>query len=112
MALGGFLRLTGAPPDSLYGSKVDFGRAVAAREVGSLPLTLGGTVRLGLSLEVGRIAFEQQGLGSKTRAAGSVFAVADTRFGPVFLAWGNTPGIGSAAYLFLGSVLLPHPLLR
>lgn len=112
MALGGFLRLTGAPPDSLYGSKVDFGRAVAAREVGSLPVPLGGTVRLGLSLEVGRIAFEQQGLGSKTRAAGSVFAVADTRFGPVFLAWGNTPGIGSAVYLFLGSVLLPHPLLR
>jgi hypothetical protein len=49
---------------------------------------------------------------AQTRYGGSAFVVADTRFGPVYLAVGNTKGVGTAAYLFLGSVLLPTGLIQ
>jgi NTE family protein len=113
LALGGFLRLSGAPPSSILGSEVVFGRAVLAREVGSLPLPLGGALRLGGSIETGRTSFRNFGVaGGKTRYGSSLFVVGDTRLGPVYLAVGNTPGTGTAVYLFLGSVLLPSGLLR
>jgi len=42
LALGGFLRLSGAPTDSVFGEQVVFGRAVLARQVGTLPVCQGG----------------------------------------------------------------------
>ncbi|MCE2911344.1 MAG: patatin-like phospholipase family protein [Rubrivivax sp.] len=113
LALGGFLRLSGTPPDALADERVAFGRAVLARQVGSLPAAVGGAVRVGLSLEAGK-AGGAGGLlsASPLRTAGSVFTVVDTRFGPVYVGFGHTRHVGSSAYLFLGSVLLPSGLLR
>ncbi|MFN9105482.1 MAG: hypothetical protein ACK5X1_02850, partial [Betaproteobacteria bacterium] len=112
LALGGFLRLSGAPTDSVYGEQVVFGRAVLARQVGTLPAAVGGAVRLGLSLEAGKASGSSDQESGRTRYAGSLFAKVETRFGPMFVAVGHTAGLGTAAYLFLGSVLLPSGLLR
>lgn len=112
LALGGFLRLSGAPPDSVVGQRVVFGRAVLARQIATLPAALGGAVRVGASLEAGK-ASQSNGLAdSPLRAGGSLFTVLDTRFGPVYVGFGHTRHGGSSAYLFLGSVLLPSALLR
>jgi NTE family protein len=112
LALGGFLRLSGAPADSVVGERIAFGRAALARQVATLPATFGGAVRVGLSLEAGK-ASPAGGLSASTlRSAGSLFAMLETRFGPVYVALGHTRHVGSAAYLFLGSVLLPPGLLR
>jgi NTE family protein len=112
LTLGGFLRLSGAPIGGVIGEEVIFGRAVLARQVGSLPAAFGGAVRLGGSVEVGRTGDYRALADGTTRYAGSLFVVADTRFGPVYLAVGNTHGVGTAVYLFLGSVLLPTGLVQ
>ncbi len=112
LTLGGFLRFSGAPTSSMIGQDVIFGRAVLAREVGSLPAALGGAIRVRGSLEAGRAAASQGLADSPTRYGGALFAVAETRFGPLYVGVGNTHGVGTAFYLFLGSVLLPTGLLR
>jgi NTE family protein len=85
---------------------------VLASQVGTLPAAVGGAVRLGLSLEAGKASGSSDQESGRTRYAGSLFAKVETRFGPMFVAVGHTAGLGTAAYLFLGSVLLPSGLLR
>jgi uncharacterized oligopeptide transporter (OPT) family protein len=80
--------------------------------VGSLPAAFGGAVRVGASLESGKASGEQGLSASPTYYSGSLFTEVETRFGPVYLAVGHTHGVGTAVYLFLGSVLLPSGLLR
>jgi NTE family protein len=103
--LGGFLRLSGTPADSVEGQGIAFGRVVLARRIGTLPLTIGGTVRLGFSLEAGS-AFDSahplkvQGL----RQAGSGFLSLDTRFGPAYFGAGATREGDKTLYLYLGPI--------
>jgi NTE family protein len=114
LALGGFLRMSGAPQNALLGERLAFGRAVLARQVATLPATVGTTVRIGLSLEAGRVIgspFETRSA-TPLRRAGSIFTVLDTRFGPVYLGYGHTRQVGNSVYLFLGSVLLPSGIVR
>jgi NTE family protein len=103
IGLGGFLRLSGAPTDSLSGSSMMFGRVVLAKRLGRLPSGLGGDVRWGFSLEAGEafMADEEKSL-SRLRLAGSSFLSIDTALGPVYLAAGRAEGYGSSVYLFLG----------
>lgn len=90
LAPGGFPRLSGMPPDAA-----------------------GGAVRLGLSLEAGKVGGAGGLLSdSPLRTAGPGFTAVDTRFGPVYPGFGHTRHVGSSAYLCLGSVLLPSGLLR
>jgi NTE family protein len=101
--LGGFLRLSGTPRESVDGQTVAFGRVVLARRIGELPIAVGGPVRAGFSLELGG-GFEH---GQTVRLrdlkeAGSLFLSVDTRFGPLSFAAGSTRGIGGTLYLFLG----------
>lgn len=112
LALGGFLRLSGAPPDSLVGEQVTFGRAVLARRVSTLPAVVGGAVHVGLSLEAGKVSPAEGASANPLRGAGSVFTVLETRFGPLYVGFGHARQVGSSAYLFLGSVLLPAGLVR
>jgi len=103
LALGGFLRLTGAARDSIGGNEVAFVRLVMARRVGAMPTGLGDAVRAGYSLELGGgRAAEASFADGGWKRAGSLFVAVDTRFGPVFLAVGATRGIGRSMYLFLG----------
>jgi len=112
MILGGFLRLSGTPSDAVVGDRLIFGRAVLARQIGALPAAIGGKVRMGGSLEVARANDADFALSRRPLYAGSLFTQVDTRFGPIYFAVGHTHGVGTAAYLFLGSVLLPSGLLR
>ncbi len=105
LSLGGFLRLSGTVPDSIQGKTVAFARLVMARRIGALPVTLGGTVRAGFSVEVGG-GFErgQADLGSSVKQAVSGFLSVDTRFGPAYVGAGATKQGNSTLYLFLGPV--------
>jgi NTE family protein len=105
LSLGGFLRLSGTPAESIQGRTIAFARLVLARRVGALPLTLGGTLRAGFSLETGG-GFEQDfSLHSSSRKqAGSAFLAVDTRFGPAYLGAGATRDGNRTMYLFLGPI--------
>src|SRR5450830_197105 len=107
LSLGGFLRLSGTAADSIQGRSIAFTRLVLARRIGMLPLTLGGAVRAGFSLETGG-GFDQslsQSLKSSSRKqAGSAFLSVDTRFGPAYLGAGATQQGNRTLYLFPGPV--------
>lgn len=103
LPLGGFLRLSGTPRESLTGRSMVFGRIVMARRVGDMPAGLGGAARIGYSIEYGggydpdqRVRF------GDLKQAASLFASVDTRFGPLFFAVGATRGDAGTVYLFLG----------
>jgi len=103
--LGGFLRLSGLPTNSLSGDESIFGRVVIARKIGALPSTVGGAIRFALSAEVGgtygaSVPFSTGIL----KQAGSASLSVDTRFGPLFFGAGATRGAGSAVYLFLSPI--------
>jgi NTE family protein len=104
LSLGGFLRLSGTPRESLSANTIVLGRLVTARRLGEMPAGLGGALRAGFSLEFGR-GYDSDSASVRTgdlQRAGSAFVSVDTRFGPVFLAAGATRGVGSRLYLFLG----------
>lgn len=107
LSLGGFLRLSGTPAESVQGRSVAFARLVMARRIGALPVTLGSTVRAGFSMEVGGgfdqdVPLPQQR--NKFRQAGSAFLSVDTRFGPAYLGAGATRDGNRTLYLFLGPI--------
>ena len=112
LALGGFLRLSGAPLNSIVSDQALLARTVFARRVGRLPALAGGAVRIGFSLEAGRAKGVASEPDRSTFYGGSVFVQTETRMGPLYLALGSTRGAGTAVYLFLGPVLLPSGLLR
>jgi NTE family protein len=107
LSLGGFLRLSGTPAESVQGRSIAFTRLVMARRIGSLPLTLGGTLRAGFSLEVGG-GFDQDlplpEQRNAFRQAASSFLSVDTRFGPAYLGAGATRDGNRTVYLFLGPI--------
>ena len=103
LSLGGFLRLSGAPRDSINGGTVLLGRAVLARRIGQMPAGLGGAVRVGMSLEAGEGFAASEAVNiTRLRPAGSAFVSVDTRFGPAYLALGASKARGSTVYVFLG----------
>jgi NTE family protein len=107
LSLGGFLRLSGTAAESVQGRSIAFTRLVMARRIGALPVTLGGTLRAGFSLEVGGgfdqdLPLPQQR--NAFRQAGSGFLSVDTRFGPAYLGAGATRDGNRTLYLFLGPI--------
>ena len=105
LSLGGFLRLSGTVPDSIQGRSVVFARMVLARRIGQLPVTLGGTVRAGFSIEAGG-GFDLDAAveGSQFKQAASAFVSVDTRFGPAYVGAGATKDGKATMYLFLGPI--------
>jgi NTE family protein len=105
LSLGGFLRLSGTPAESIQGRSIAFARLVLARRIGALPLTLGGTLRAGFSLETGGGFDHDFSLHSSSRKqAGSGFLAVDTRFGPAYLGAGATRDGNRTLYVFLGPI--------
>ncbi len=105
LALGGFLQLSGTQSESVTGRSVALARLVTARKIGSLPATLGGTVRAGFSVEMGGAYDQQLPIASTSfKVAGSAFFSVDTRFGPLYFAAGSTRHGGHTLYLFLGPI--------
>jgi NTE family protein len=105
LTLGGFLRLSGTVPESVEGQNIAFTRFVLARRIGTMPVTLGGTVRAGFSLELGGAYDGLHPLrATSLRKAGSTFLSVDTRFGPAYLGAGATRDGDRTMYLFLGPI--------
>ncbi len=107
--LGGFLRLSGSPQGSLSGRAVAMSRLVMARQIGQMPVGLGGAVRAGFSLEAGSILRSSDDSSflfalPESKLAASGFLSMDTRFGPFYLAAGSTYQGRSSLYLFLGPI--------
>lgn len=103
LQLGGFLRLSGTPRESISDRAVVLTRLVMARRIGAMPAGLGGALRAGYSLELGAGYDPDRSIGAADlERAGSAFVSVDTRFGPMFLAWGATRGRSGTLYLFLG----------
>lgn len=104
--LGGYLRLSGTTDGSLQGENMGLARLVMARRLGELPIALGGTIRVGFSIETGAVGGSFGRLGQQAeggwRQAGAAFVAIDTRFGPFHLALGSTRNGGSSLYLYLG----------
>jgi NTE family protein len=105
VTLGGFLRLSGTPTNSIQDPTLMLGRVVLARRIASLPSAFGGTMRAGFSLEAGG-GFDRasDATGRALKQAGSAFLSVETRFGPLFLAAGATREGEQTLYLFLGPV--------
>ncbi len=102
--LGGFLNLSGLPPDTLSAPHYAIARLIYYRKVGS-----GGEGFLnvplyaGVSAEAGNVWAERGDIDfSSARKNFSVFFAADTFLGPAFLAAGYDARGRSAFYLFLG----------
>jgi NTE family protein len=105
VTLGGFLRLSGTPADSIQEPTILLGRMVLARRIASLPSAFGGTMRAGFSLETGGGFDRASAAGGRAlKQAGSVFLSVETRFGPLFLGAGATRNGEETLYLFLGPV--------
>jgi NTE family protein len=105
VTLGGFLRLSGTPTNSIQDPTLMLGRVVLARRIASLPSAFGGAMRAGFSLEAGG-GFDRasDATGRALKQAGSAFLSVETRFGPLFLAAGATREGEQTLYLFLGPV--------
>ena len=103
LSLGGFLRLSGTPIDSIDGRASGFARLVLGQPIGQMPIGLGGAMRAGFSIEAGGVSppGSPSRLG-EVRKAGSLFVSIDTRVGPVYLALGATRHGEQAVYVFLG----------
>ncbi len=102
--LGGFLNLSGLPPDSLTGPHYGIGRLILYRQIGR-----GGSGVLdfpayaGISLEAGNTWNDRSDASvSNLKHDGSMFLGVDTFLGPVYLATGFNEGGETAFYLFLG----------
>lgn len=101
--LGGFLNVSGLDPGAVEGNLGGVATGLYSRQIALLPAALGDGVYLGGSIEAGG-AWESRGEASLSDLlwAGSLFLGADTRFGPLYLGYGQTETGDSAFYLFLG----------
>ncbi len=98
LPLGGFLNLSGSPPETFTGD-----RTLLARMVFSHRLQAVSGVRVGVSFEAGDAFDRGETLRpSSLKRALSLLAGTDTPFGPVYIGWGRTFGVRSSLYLFLG----------
>ena len=103
-SLGGFLNMSGLPPESLVGPHYAIARAIYFRKI-----SRGGEgffefpAYLGMSFEVGN-TWEHRGdmSFSSARKDASVFVAFDTFLGPVYLGTGYDQSGTAAYYLFLG----------
>jgi NTE family protein len=103
--LGGFLNLSGTPPDQLTGHRVLLLRGIFVRRIGVLPRGFGTGIYAGGSFELGAALPENQDFNyGAMKRAGSALIGFDTLVGPVFLAAGRTYQGGSAVYLFVGRI--------
>ncbi|WP_229411193.1 MULTISPECIES: hypothetical protein [unclassified Massilia] len=102
-ALGGFLRLSGFTRDQILAGDIRFASVRGERVIGRMPLGLRGDLRLGASLETGRVRdrFTETGL-EGWQQAGAVYLGGETPLGPLYLGAGYAKGGHRSLYLFLG----------
>lgn len=102
--LGGFLNLSGFANDQLMGNRVAYGHVRAERILGRMPIGLSGDLRVGLALEVGKVAdplSEPDRVGLLNSLA--IYLRGETPFGPAYVALGRSSTGQTNAYLFIGT---------
>jgi NTE family protein len=99
--LGGLFRLSGRPIGQLTGDRYGLGTFIVYYRLTKEPGAIVKGLYAGLSAEVGNVwtVGEPMTL-SGMKSGGSVFVVADTLIGPLFIGYGHSGG-NSSAYLFL-----------
>lgn len=104
--LGGFLSLSGLPPDSIWGSQKMIGRIVVTTPISAssaLPKSL--SFYAGASVEKGNVWFDQNDIDmSSAITAGSVFLGTKTPLGPGYLSVGFAEGGEASVNLNFGHV--------
>ncbi|MGL5986188.1 MAG: hypothetical protein ACRCZ5_04835 [Burkholderiales bacterium] len=103
-ALGGFLRMSGFDKDQIKGDSVRFGSVRVEKVIGKLPIGLRGDMRLGLSLERGRV----DGRYTETNLDGwqesyALYIGGETPIGPTYLGFGHSPHGMSNLFVFVGT---------
>jgi NTE family protein len=101
--LGGFLNLSGLDQAAVEGNVGGVMTALYYRQIALLPSAVGDGVYVGGSIEAGG-AWESRDEASLSDLtwASAVLVGADTRFGPLYLGYGQTETGSSAFYFFLG----------
>ena len=104
VAMGGFLNLSGFATRQVIGDSANFGSIRVEKVVGQLPLGLRGDMRVGMSVEAGRVG----GRYTETELDGwqnaySVYAGGETPLGPIYAGYGYAPNGGSQVYVFIGT---------
>jgi NTE family protein len=102
-SLGGFLSLSGYVPDQILAGDIRFASIRGERVIGRMPLGLDGDLRVGLSLEAGRVGerFTETGLHGWQKA-GAAYLGGETPLGPLYFGFGYAQGGRRSLYLFLG----------
>jgi NTE family protein len=102
--LGGFLNLTGYASGQLIGDESAYAHVRTERIIGRAQLGLRGDLRLGLALEVGKIAqpYTQQVRNGWLNSV-ALYLGGETVFGPVFVGVGRASSGSVNAYLVVGA---------
>lgn len=102
-ALGGFLQLSGYARDQILAGDIRFASVRGERIIGRMPLGLNGDLRVGVSLEAGKVRdrFTETRLDG-WQPAGALYLGGETPLGPLYLGYGYAKGGRSSLYLFLG----------
>lgn len=102
-ALGGFLQMSGYVRDQIIAGDIRFASIRGERIIGRMPLGLSGDLRIGVSLEAGKVRerYTETGLDG-WQQAGAVYLGGETPLGPLYLGYGHARGGRSSLYLFLG----------
>lgn len=105
-SLGGFLRLSGTPKDSLTGENLIFGSLVYRYRLMDNDFGLfQSPIYLGASLENGGLWNHESIKEAPLYLAGSAFIGVDSPMGPIVLAYGRTEQDHDSIYLSIGAVL-------
>lgn len=105
-SLGGFLRLSGTPKDSLTGQNLMFASIVYRYRLMDNDFGLfQSPIYLGGSIENGGLWNDEIFKEAPIYTAGSVFAGIDSPIGPIILAYGRTEQSHESVYLSIGATL-------
>jgi NTE family protein len=100
--LGGLFRLSGRPQGQLVGDNYALATLLLYYRLSTTSGVVVKNLYVGVSAEAGNTYARRDPVTfASLKTAGSVYVVADTLIGPVFVAWGRSGDNNSAAYLFL-----------
>jgi NTE family protein len=102
LSLGGLFKLSGRPQDQLVGDNLALVSLLLYYRLSDTGGLILKNLSVGVSAEAGNTYARREPftIGS-LKTAGSIFVVADTLVGPLFVAWGRSDSHNSAAYIFL-----------
>ena len=100
--LGGLFKLSGRPTGQLFGDKYTLATFLLYYRLSNEGGAIVKNLSVGVSAEAGNIWSDAQPITfSGLKSGGSIYVVADTLLGPLFVGFGHSGNGNSSAYLFL-----------